>query len=207
MNTTITQIKETTMISVPLNLFIISMTATPGPANMAHLASGQSIGFRKSLPFLAGNAAGLFFMNMSVGFGLGSLIQSNPAITLSVKLAGMAYIIYLAVCIIRSSSAASAGQGNFSFMHGVLLQFLNPKSWAMSVSAFSQFSDPAMPMASQIAGFALCFLFWQPISHGLWTAAGVGIMGWLQKSRPRRLIFNICASILMVGSTAWSLYL
>ena len=193
------------MISLPLNLFVISMTATPGPANMAHLASGQSMGFKKSLPFLFGNAAGLLIMNLSVGFGMGGLIQSSPDISMGIKIAGLGYILFLAYSLIKSSGSGGSSSQSFSFVQGILLQFLNPKSWAMSVSAFSQFSDPKMPIVPQILGFVLCFLFWQPISHGLWTAAGVGIMDWLQKTGGRQLAFNITASVLMVGSTVYSL--
>jgi len=197
--------KDIPMISLPLNLFVISMTATPGPANMAHLASGQSIGFRRSLPFLLGNAIGLLLMNLSVGFGIGSILQTYPIISMIIRIAGIGYILFLAYSLIKSSASDSNDSRSFSFSQGILLQFLNPKSWAMSVSAFSQFSDPQMPIVPQILGFALCFLFWQPISHGLWTAAGVGIMDWLQKTGRRRLVFNIVASVLMVGSTVYSL--
>lgn len=193
------------MISISLNLFVISMTATPGPANMAHLASGQTSGFRRSLPFLVGNVIGLLIMNLSVGFGIGRIIQSYPAISLIIKALGSCYIVYLAISLIRSSKGGFSEKKRFSFYNGILLQFLNPKSWAMSVSAFSQFSDPTIPLAPQIIGFSLCFLMWQPISHGLWTAAGAGIMEWLKKKRNRLLLFNSGASALMVGSTIYAL--
>jgi len=199
------RIKDIPMISLPLNLFVISMTATPGPANMAHLASGQSMGFKKSLPFLLGNAVGLLIMNISVGFGIGGILQTYPVISTAIRFAGTGYIIFLAYSLIKSSASGGSSKRSFSFSQGILLQFLNPKSWAMSVSAFSQFSDSQMPIVPQILGFALCFLFWQPIAHGLWTAAGVGIMDWLHKTGKRRLIFNITASGLMVGSTVYSL--
>lgn len=193
------------MINIPLNLFVISMTATPGPANMAHLASGQNSGFKKSLPFLMGNVAGLLLMNLSVGFGIGRLVQATPAVNLALKILGTIYIVYLAVAIIRSSSSVMTDRKTFTLFDGMILQFLNPKSWAMSVAAFSQFSDSSLPLFPQIIGFSLCFLLWQPISHGLWAATGAGIMGWLEKKRARLLLFNSTASAIMVASTVYSL--
>lgn len=193
------------MINIPLNLFVISMTATPGPANMAHLASGQNSGFKKSLPFLLGNVAGLLLMNLSVGFGIGQMIQATPVVNLALRIIGTIYIFYLAIAIIRSSYSVVTDRKKFTFYDGMILQFLNPKSWAMSVAAFSQFSDPSMPFLPQIIGLSLCFLLWQPLSHGLWAVTGAGIMSWLEKKRARLLFFNATASIIMVASSLYSL--
>ena len=51
-------------------IFAASQVGTPGPANMALLATGARYGFRRALPFVAGVALGKQLVIWPVGFGL-----------------------------------------------------------------------------------------------------------------------------------------
>ena len=51
-------------------VFAASQVGTPGPANMALLATGARYGFRAALPFVAGVAVGKQFIIWPIGFGL-----------------------------------------------------------------------------------------------------------------------------------------
>lgn len=44
-------------------------------------------------------------MNLSVGFGMGGLIQSSPDISMGIKIAGLGYILFLAYSLIKSSGS------------------------------------------------------------------------------------------------------
>ena len=55
---------------VALIVFSISQVGTPGPANMALLATGASFGLRRALPFVAGVVVGKQIIIWPLGFGL-----------------------------------------------------------------------------------------------------------------------------------------
>ena len=56
-------------------VFAASQVGTPGPANMALLATGARFGLRAALPFVAGVAIGKQLIIWPIGFGLMGLIR------------------------------------------------------------------------------------------------------------------------------------
>ena len=62
---------------LPLAIFAASQVGTPGPANMALLATGARFGFRAALPFVAGVALGKQLIIWPIGFGLMELAKKN----------------------------------------------------------------------------------------------------------------------------------
>src|SRR5918997_4891425 len=76
--------------------FAISATVTPGGATLLATASGARFGLRRSLPLLAGIAAGLAALVALAGAGLGSLLQAAPALQSAIRGAGSAYLLWLA---------------------------------------------------------------------------------------------------------------
>ena len=81
---------------ISFSAFAASQVATPGPANMALMATGARFGFRASLPFVAGVALGKQLIIWPIGFGLMSLAASAPWAFEILKYASMAYIFWLA---------------------------------------------------------------------------------------------------------------
>ena len=59
-------------------IFAASQVGTPGPANMALLATGARYGFRAALPFVGGVALGKQLVIWPVGFGLMTLSTRVP---------------------------------------------------------------------------------------------------------------------------------
>jgi hypothetical protein len=51
-------------------IFAASQVGTPGPANMALMATGARFGFKAALPFVAGVALGKQLIIWPIGFGL-----------------------------------------------------------------------------------------------------------------------------------------
>ena len=70
-------------MSVALTSFIVfaaSQIGTPGPANMALMATGARFGFRAAVPFVAGVALGKQLVIWPVGFGLMQLADRAPGV-------------------------------------------------------------------------------------------------------------------------------
>lgn len=190
---------------LPFVLFVIAMTGTPGPGNLTMMAIGQTTGFTSSIPFLIGTATGCICLNSLVACGLGELIIASPVVATMLRVAGVIYILYLAGKIFVIQLSAKKIEKHFSFFEGFLIHPLSPKSWAMSIVAFSQFMKPDQPLGPQIAVFVFIFLLGLLVFHSSWCAAGALIPRLV--SSTRILFCTNCVMVtLMVGATGYALF-
>ena len=158
---------------VPLIVFAASQIGTPGPANMALMATGARFGFRAALPFVAGVALGKQFVIWPVGFGLMQLSARAPWVFETLKYLSAAYIIWLAWKV--ANLRLGTGQGGSDapgFAAGLIVHPLNPKAWAMIVGGFTAFVGPGTSSVQATATIAAVLLGCQVILHSLWTLAG-----------------------------------
>ena len=122
-------------IFIPVLLFAISMTLTPGPNNMLLTVSGASYGFRRTVPLIAGIVAGIVSLLTLAALGLGALFETLPALRTVLKITGSAYLAYLAFRIMfaKAGTKDSASHSRpLSFLEGVGFQYLNPKAYITS---------------------------------------------------------------------------
>ncbi|RKK02658.1 LysE family transporter, partial [Teichococcus wenyumeiae] len=85
----------------PLLLFAAISTATPGSATVMAVASGARFGFVPSLPLVAGLALGIGVMAAAAAGGLGAVLLLLPSAQVALRLAGTAYLLWLAWRIAR----------------------------------------------------------------------------------------------------------
>ncbi|MGC1503612.1 MAG: LysE family translocator [Sulfitobacter sp.] len=158
---------------LPLAVFAASQVGTPGPANMALLATGARFGFRAALPFVAGVALGKQLIIWPVGFGLMELAEAAPWLFAALKYISAAYIIWLAwkVANLRLNTQQDTGAAP-GFAAGLIVHPLNPKAWAMIVGSFTAFVGPETTTLTATATIAAVLLGCQIILHPIWTFAG-----------------------------------
>lgn len=176
-------------------VFAASQVGTPGPANMALLATGARYGFRGALPFMAGVALGKQFIIWPVGFGLMELSSKAPWVFEALKWASAAYIIWLAwkVANLRLRTERSADQAP-GFAAGLIVHPLNPKAWAMIVAGFTGFVAPGTSTVYATAMIATILLACQLILHPIWTFAGDRIAQTLAGTRAEPyLMYSLAA--------------
>ncbi len=190
------------MISIlPLLLFVVVATVTPGGATTLAAASGARFGFVRSIPLMLGVALGLALLGAVAALGLGDLLLALPSLQTVVKALGSAYLLWLAWRIARSGPP-NAGNGParpVTLFNGFLLLWLNPKSWAMTVGAAASFallaSNPnhlAM-LLSAAFGVAAC------ASLALWCALGMLLARLLRTPRHWRML-NLAMGTLLAAS-------
>lgn len=157
-------------------IFAASQVGTPGPANMALMATGARFGFRAALPFVAGVALGKQLVIWPVGFGLMELAARAPWVFEILKYISAAYIIWLAwkVANLRLGETRDAGEAP-GFVAGLIVHPLNPKAWAMIVGGFTAFVAPGTPVVEATATIAAVLLGCQILLHPLWTLTGEAI--------------------------------
>ena len=157
-------------------IFAASQVGTPGPANMALMATGARYGFRAALPFVLGVALGKQLVIWPVGFGLMELAERAPLVFTLLKYASAAYIIWLAWKVANLRLGATRGEGEApGFAAGLIVHPLNPKAWAMIVGGFTAFVAPGTSAIEATATIAAVLLGCQLLLHPMWTLAGDAI--------------------------------
>lgn len=184
-----------------LIVFAFVTSVTPGPNNFMLLASGVNFGFWRTFPHMAGIGAGFCSLLLGVGFGLGALLVTVPALELVLKIAGGSYLLYLAWRIGSSRSIGRGGQDAtrpMRFIEAAAFQWVNPKAWVMAVSAMALYSNAENPVLSVfVVAFAFTLTNFPSVS--VWAAFGQGLRGWL--SDPVRLRrFNIAMGLLLAAT-------
>jgi threonine/homoserine/homoserine lactone efflux protein len=120
-------------IILPVILFVLTMTITPGPNNMLLTASGAQFGFKRSLPFIIGIVLGILSQLLLSALGLGILFNRFPIIQNILKISGSLYILFLAIKIaFPRSDKSDETQKNrpMSLLQGAAFQYLNPKAYS-----------------------------------------------------------------------------
>jgi threonine/homoserine/homoserine lactone efflux protein len=159
---------------LPLFLFALVSTVTPGGATTLATASGAQFGFRRSLPLLGGIALGLAVLGAAASLGLASLLLAAPSLQLAMKLAGSTYLLWLAWKIARGGPPRLKSDITVptSFAGGIGLLLLNPKGWAMTLGAAASFSVLASGPLHLALLLGLTFGLFAIGSLSLWCVAG-----------------------------------
>lgn len=187
-----------TFLALLVYAFVTSVT--PGPNNMMLMASGVNFGFVRTIPHMVGIAFGFFSLLIAVGFGLGAMLAAVPAAQTVLKIASVAYMVWLAW---KVASSRSIGEGEVSaqpmtFLQAAAFQWVNPKAWAMALVAMGAYTNAEHPVLSVLlVGIAFAVVNFPSVS--VWAGFGVALRGFL--ADPARLrVFNIAMGVLLLLS-------
>ena len=185
-------------------LFALWQVGTPGPANMALLATGARHGFRAALQFVAGVAFGKQLIIWPIGFELMGLASTVPWLFILLKYGSAGYVSWLAwrVTHMRLTLGAADGQAS-GFMSGLAVHPLNAKAWAMIVTSFTSFVAPGTPPLLATAIIALCLFLTQTICYPIRTFFGDCIASRLAGTHYERfLMWGLAAVTVLFVSRA-----
>lgn len=182
-------------------LFSLVGSVSPGPSNFMLLASGTNFGFWRTIPQILGITVGLSSVLLAVGFGLGALIHAYPPIGLALKIAGSAYLLYLAWRI-AMSRAVPNGEANsarpLTLLESAAFQWVNPKAWIAGLTAMAAYANAENPFVSVLMITLVVAIVNLP-SVAVWAGFGVALRSFL--TNPARLKwFNISMGLLLVAS-------
>ena len=182
-------------------LFAVVAALTPGPSNLILTSTGANVGLFRGLPCLGGVALGMGLMMFLVAFGLGNVVLASPGLILLLKWGGIGFLLWLSWKIATADhSNTTTEKQPLGFWGAAAFQWINPKSWLVSVSAVSTYLHPAAGTAFiQALGFGLLFLLAALPSCFVWLAFGASLQRLLSTKRTAR-VFNIAMGILLAGS-------
>ncbi|MFN7223610.1 MAG: LysE family translocator [Paracoccaceae bacterium] len=179
--------------------FAFATSVTPGTNNMMLLASGANFGFRRSVPHMLGISLGHALMVFLVGMGLAQVFHSMPVLGVALKFVSVAYMVWLAWKIAHAAAPQEGAVSGhpFTFLQAAAFQWVNPKAWAMALTAVTVYAggEGWLAMLTVAAVFAMVNL----PSVSVWTATGQQVRRWLTTNR-RLQVFNWTMAILLVAS-------
>lgn len=184
---------------VALMWFTLVNSITPGPNNIMLATSGVNFGVRRTLPQMAGVFTGLVVITVAVGLGLGAIFSQYPVVRDVLRVAGIAYILFLAWKI---ATAGSLGGGDLPhpmrYGASVLFQGVNVKLWMAAVATVSLYVRPGHTIADTATVTAAYALINVPCMF-VWTGFGAALRDVLQV--PGRIrVFNIVMALALVAS-------
>jgi len=188
---------------------VFFLIITPGPGVLSAAGVGAGYGFRAGASYIGG----LWFGNLMVGLivisGLWALLLTIPGLRLVLGIASLCYLGYLALRIASAGSAIRFGRAERApgFVAGTLLQFINPKAYAVNTFLFSNFAFYPESWSIEVSLKLLIFnAIWIPI-HFAWLQAGI-VLHRLELAPARQRLVNVgmaLSLVIVVLIAAWEM--
>ncbi len=172
---------------MPDNLFYflavsVALTLAPGPDILFLASQGLAGGPRAGLAVAMGLSSGLLVHTALAALGVSVIFMTSPAAFNLLKLAGAAYLFWLAWGSFREKpavpgEAAPAGTAAQLYRRGVVMNLLNPKVALFFLALLPQFVDPARGgVRTQMAVLGLVFMAQVVVVFGSigWLSGAIG---------------------------------
>ncbi len=132
--------------------------------------------------------------------GVNSIIFQVPVLEALLKFISAGWIIFLAVQLLYKENTEMAERNSrpFKFFEAILFQVVNPKLWALTLSASAGFNLD-YPILSEASFFFILFALINLAVCSLWLAFGKYVSHYLKKKIIWRCFVTVMA-IFLVGS-------
>ena len=183
---------------IPLLSFVMITTFTPGPNNISSASLGIVHGYKKTVNYLIGIAAGFFLVMMACAFLSGVLLTFLPSAERYLRWIGAGYIVWLAIGMIKANpSNSGADKPEMAFTKGFMLQLCNPKVAVYGLTLYSTFLAPLSSRTAYLALSAGVFAMTAFLATSTWALFGAAISAKLQNDSFRKRL-NGLLSILLI---------
>lgn len=168
----------------------------PGPAVLFTIGRAIAHGRRAGIVSVAGVTLSSLVFALIVAAGVGALVMSSPVVSLVIKYAGAAYLIYLGITSIirrRQHAAIEAGDATGAplrriFWQGFTVGMTNPKAIAFFAAVLPQFVDAeatwTAPVQLLLYGAIWCVIGFA--SDSVWALVAGSARDWFAKT-PKRI--------------------
>jgi len=191
-------------VLLPFAAAVVVIALTPGPDMTFFLGRALTQGRAAGLAAVAGAMSGLLVHTILAALGISALIVAAPTAFLALKVAGAAYLLWLALQAIRHGSALALPRGEGSarslagtWASGLAINLLNPKVALFFLTFLPQFVAAGDPQAvAKLFGLGAVFvLVGSAINLAIVLAADRFATGMRRSPRLSRAIDWLFASI------------
>jgi cysteine/O-acetylserine efflux protein len=183
---------------LPLISFVLISTFTPGPSNLSSASMAGLHGYKNTLGYQAGLAAGVFLFMLASGWLSAAMLNIFPGLEPILRYAGAGYILYLAWGILKASYTFAENAGSpLGFGHGLVLQVLNPKLFVYAFTLFSTFLAPTTQNAALLVLAVTLLAATSFCATSAWALSGTAIRTHLRHPRLKTAV-NILLALSLV---------
>ena len=191
-------------------LLAVVVVVTPGPTVLLALSNGSRHGLGASGFGIMGAALSDGVLIAAAGLGLGAVLSTSAVLFNVVKWAGVAYLVWLGVQMLRSSGEMGAlpGQPNEQgsgasirrltlFRKSFLVAVTNPKGYLFFTAFLPQFLNPSEPLLMQYARLALVFIAVDVAVMAIYAGLGAKAVQFLS-NRGALWLDRTCGGLLII---------
>ena len=178
--------------------YVLISSFTPGPSNISTASMAVLHGYKNTLKYQGGLALGVFMLMFLSGPLSVTLLSIFPALEPILRYIGAGYILYLAFSILKASyTFAEKDAKPLGFMHGLMLQILNPKLVVYAFSLFSLFLASITKSFIPLALICVLLAVTSFCATSVWALFGTAIKAYLHNPRLKAIV-NIILSLSLV---------
>ncbi|WP_436398458.1 LysE family translocator [Roseobacter sp. S98] len=184
----------------------VALALAPGPDNIFVLTQAALSGRMAGVLVTLGLVTGVLVHTTLVALGVAVIFQTSQAAFTLLKIAGAAYLLWLAWKSFRAGATDVTGAGSDRlpaarlYGRGVIMNLTNPKVAIFFLAFLPQFADPARgSVTAQIFLFGLVFGLCALVifSAVAWAAGFLG--QWLGQSPGAQVALNRIAGVVFAG--------
>ena len=187
----------------------ILLAFAPGPDNLFVLTQSALKGRAAGLMVTLGLCTGLIVHTALVALGVAAVFQTSEAAFTALKLAGAAYLAWLAWKAL-SAPAETLGEAAAApldlrrmYLRGIVMNLTNPKVAIFFLAFLPQFADPARgSLAAQMFMLGGVFIACAWVVFSAIAVAADGLSAWLRRSPRGQLWLNRAAGAVFLGLAA-----
>ena len=181
-----------------------AMSFSPGPNTTLSTALAANHGLRHAMRFVLSVPVGWMALLVLCAGGVGALVVAAPGLRWAIKIAGIAYLVWMAWKLSQSGklAEADASRMHVGFWQGAALQFVNIKAWLLSLTIVAGWVIGREDVLQRLAVVLPVMAFLAFSSNLLYAVTGALLRRWLAHGR-RLLWFNRCMALILVLTAAW----
>lgn len=184
----------------------VLLALSPGPDNLFVLTQSILWGRAAGLWVVLGLCTGVLGHTLAVSAGLAAVFAASQTAFLLVKLAGAAYLLYLAWGALRAGKAATNGirpprqTGAQLYRRGVIMSLTNPKVTIFFLAFLPQFASPARgSIGPQMLMLGILFMLAAFLVFSALAVFSGSIGERLQRSPGVQVWLNRAAGVVFIG--------
>lgn len=186
---------------------VLALMSTPGPSQLLMLSNSGAHGFGRALFTAAGDLSANALQMLAAGLGLAALIAASGAALSFIKWAGVVYLIWLGIRMIRRakpddphlSAKRPAVSLQSLWMQGFFTSAANPKAVVFFAALFPQFISDGTAFWPQFLILSVTYI----VMDGLFLSAYGISASWIAarfKGRARVWIERLGGSFMIVAA-------
>jgi threonine/homoserine/homoserine lactone efflux protein len=188
--------------------YTTAMAFTPGPNTTLSTAIAANHGLRHAMRFVFAVPFGWCLLLAASAAGLGTLVATLPGVAAAIRIAGAAYMLWLAWRLAQrvapGGGSATRSSLDVGFARGVALQFVNAKAWLNALTIAATWIAVEGEVGTRLAWVLPIAALYGFASNFTYAAVGAALRRWLAHG-DRLLWFNRTMAAVLAATALWML--